>query len=85
MKAPYIKMKKELEEAGFTLKCPSCGSNIKHTRIDDGSEATTFQPDGEVVVDGCHSKSNGYDKVECTSCDEEIPDGMSAIIIDTMS
>jgi len=85
MTTPYIKMKNTLEEAGFSLKCPSCNSNIKHIRVDDGSEGTTFQSDGEVVVAECFSKSNGYDEVNCTNCDEEIPEEMKTIIVDHMS
>jgi hypothetical protein len=85
MTTPYIKMKEELEDVGLTLKCPSCGSNVKHLRVDDGSEGTTFQPNGDVVVDDCFSKSNGSDTVECVSCDEEIPDNMQEIIIYNMS
>lgn len=64
----YALSRRTKEELKMKYKCPVCGSNLQHERVDDGFTINEISPTGEVEM--LNEKSNGYDRVFCSK-DEE--------------
>lgn len=59
----------------IVFRCPVCGGNIHHERVDDGKDVGRITENGEYEF--LSSKSNGHDRIFCAVDDDhEIPDDL---------